>query len=125
MKILYIITSTDVGGAEKALAELAAFTAKEHTVKVLSLKPLGPVARELQAAGVEVASLNMQWYSQMRIIQKLSAAVEAFRPDIVHAMLYRGIEYARTACAGKGIKLITTPHFDLSKKNFALLLAYL
>lgn len=120
MKILYIITSTDVGGAEKALAELAAFTAKEHTVKVLSLKPLGPVARALQAAGVEVASLNMQWYSQTRIIQKLSAAVEAFRPDIVHAMLYRGIEYARTACAGKGIKLITTPHFDLSKKNFAL-----
>lgn len=69
MKILYIITSTDVGGAEKALAELAACTAKEHTVKVLSLKPLGPVARELQAAGVEVASLNMQWYSQTRIIQ--------------------------------------------------------
>lgn len=120
MKILYVITSTDVGGAEKALAELAVFTAKEHTVKVISLKPLGPVAQDLRAAGVEVVSLNMKWFVQTRIIQKLAAAVESYQPDIVHAMLYRAIEYTRVACAGKGIKLLTTPHFDLSKKNFSL-----
>lgn len=119
MKILYVITSTDVGGAEKALAELAAFMAGEHAVKVVSLKPLGPVAQELRTAGVEVTSLEMRWYSQTRVIQKLAAEIESFKPDIVHAMLYRAIEYTRVACAGKGIKLITTPHFDLSKKNFS------
>ena len=33
MKILYVITSTQTGGAEKALAALAAQTIKEHQVK--------------------------------------------------------------------------------------------
>ena len=117
MKILYVITSTDVGGAEKALLQLAVKTAQAHTVRVVCLKPLGPVAQELARHHIEVISLNMRWYTG-RIIQKLSAYIKNFQPDIVHAMLYRAIEYARIACAGKKVKLISTPHFDLSKKSF-------
>lgn len=119
MKILYVITSTDVGGAEKALLELAVKTAQVHAVRVVCLKPLGPVARELTKHHIEVISLNMRGYGG-RIIQKLAAQIKDFQPDIVHAMLYRAIEYARVACAGKKVKLISTPHFDLSKKIFPL-----
>ena len=119
MKILYVITSTDVGGAEKALLQLAIKTAQAHTVRVVCLKPLGPVAQELAQHHIQVISLNMRWLGG-RIIQKLAAQIKDFQPDIVHAMLYRAIEYARVACAGKKVKLITTPHFDLSKKSFPL-----
>ena len=31
-------------------------------------------------------------------------------------MLFRAIEFVRLACAGREVKLITTPHFDLSQK---------
>lgn len=117
MKILYVITSTQTGGAEKALAALAAQTVKEHQVKVVSLKPLGPVARELEESGAEVLSLNMKGFIPFGIVKKLQAEILSFQPDIVHAMLFRGIELTRLACAGKGLKLISTPHFDLSKKN--------
>ena len=119
MKILYVITSTETGGAEKALAELVLYMCQANTVKVISLKPLGAVGRALQQKGIEVESLEMKWYS-LRIIQRLAARIKAFHPDIVHAMLYRAIEYTRVACAGTHIPLLTTPHFDLSKKSFAL-----
>ena len=120
MKILYVITSTQTGGAEKALAALAAQTVKEHQVKVVSLKPLGPVAQELEKSGAEVVSLNMKGFIPFGIVKKLQAEIRSFQPDIVHAMLFRGIELTRLACAGKGLKLVSTPHFDLSKKNFIL-----
>ena len=120
MKILYVITSTQTGGAEKALAALVMQTVKEHQVKVVSLKPLGPVAQELEKSGADVVSLNMKGFIPFGIVKKLQAEILSFQPDIVHAMLFRGIELTRLACAGKGLKLISTPHFDLSKKNFIL-----
>ena len=120
MKILYVITSTDVGGAEKALADLVIETAKENRVQIVCLKKLGPVAEELKQKGIEVISLEMKWYSQRGVTKKIAEIIDTFKPDLVHAMLYRAIEYTRIAVAGKGIKLLTTPHFDLSKKNILL-----
>ncbi len=120
MKILYVITSTDVGGAEKALLQLVQQMAKQHSVEVISLKPLGPIGKKLESAGAQkVFSLNMA-YGGVGIVSALSAEIAAFQPDIVHAMLFRAILFARCACAGKPCKLVTTPHFDLSKKNFIL-----
>lgn len=118
MKILYAITSTHTGGAEKALASLVAQTAKENRVKVVCLKPLGAVAQELEKSGAEVVSLQMKGIIPFGIVKKLQKQIDSFQPDLVHAMLFRGIEFTRLACAGKGIKLISTPHFDISKKNF-------
>lgn len=120
MKILYIITSTDLGGAEKALADLAVETSKDHQIKILCLKKLGSVGEELKKQGIEVSSLEMKWFSQRQITKKIAEVIDNFQPDLVHAMLYRAIEYTRIAIAGKGIKLLTTPHFDLSKKNIFL-----
>lgn len=118
MKILYVITSTQTGGAEKALVSLVAQTVKENQVKVVCLKPLGPVAQELEKSGAEVVSLEMKGFIPFGIVKKLQAEIDSFRPDLVHSMLFRGIEFTRLACAGKRIKLLSTPHFDLSKKSF-------
>ena len=119
MKILYVITSTSLGGAEKALFELASKTSEIHTVKVVCLKKLGSVAAALQKKGISVLSLNMKGPG-LGIVKKLSKEILSFQPDIVHAMLYRAMVFSRLACAGKPVKLITTPHFDLSKKNILL-----
>ena len=119
MKILYVITTTDVGGAEKALARLAVDCAKTNQVRVISLRQLGPVAQELQTAGVEVISFNRRWNSRGSVA-KLKKEIQKFSPDIVHAMLYQAMQYSRLACAGTKVKLICTPHFDLSKKTFLL-----
>ena len=119
MKILYVITSTETGGAEKALASLArAVTKAGHRVRVVCLKPLGPVAQEMQQNDIEVKSIFAKLPG--KAVRKLKEEIKLFQPDIVHAMLFRAIEYTRMACAGQSVKLVVTPHFDLSKKSFFL-----
>lgn len=119
MKILYITTSTELGGAEKVLADLAVACSQKNTVRVLSLRPCGKVAELLVQHGVEVSSLNIvkkTWPG--KLIKQIQKQLEDFNPDIVHAFLYWGIELARIACSGKRVKLISSPHFDFSKRPF-------
>ena len=60
MKILYVSTSTDMGGAETSLRSLALFAKKEgHSVKIISLKPLGSVGKDIISQGIEIISLNL------------------------------------------------------------------
>ena len=118
MKILYIISSTQTGGAEKALYEVArAAQKKGNEVSVLCLKPLGEVAESLKQSGIPVKSLASSPRLPGKIIKEIQAEIASFKPDIVHAMLFRAIVYARMACANTTVKLITTPHFDLSKQS--------
>ncbi len=115
MRILYVITSTDMGGAEQSLVSLVQTLGSLHTVRVVCLKPLGLLAGDLRSSGAEVVSLEMKG-AGLGTVSKLVRQISTFQPDVVHAMLFRAIEFARLACAGRNIPLITTPHFDLSKK---------
>ena len=119
MKILYVITSTDVGGAEKALLGLVRCMAKNQQVKVISLKPLGKIGVQLKETGAQVVSFNMKGIG-LQAVGRLKREINSFQPDIIHAMLFRAIEYTRLACQKSSCKLLTTMHFDLSKKNLFL-----
>ena len=101
MKILYVITSTDVGGAEKLLVELVKTVSPLHTVRVVSLKHAGSLADELKSVGASVVSLEMTG-AGLGCVSKLAEEVKTFQPDIVHAMLFRAIEFARLAFAWRG-----------------------
>lgn len=116
MKILYVITSSDVGGAERALTGLLSSVTQQNTVRVVCLKPLGAEARQWQKLGADVISLDMTG-AGLGCVSKLVAQLEEFQPNLVHAMLFRAMEFARLACAGRNIPLITTPHFDFSQKS--------
>ena len=125
MKILYVSTSTDMGGAETSLRSLALFAKKEgHSVKIISLKPLGSVGKDIISQGIEVISLNLKKKSNMLenagVFSRLVQEIENYRPDIVHAILFRAIQFCRSAKKKTSFTLITTPHYDLSKKNWFL-----
>ncbi len=125
MKILYVCTTTDLGGAERALLQLArAAHDAGHTVKVLCLKPLGVVAEEIKKNKIEICSLDLQGrfgpVQTAGALSRLIAKIQDFSPDIVHAFLYRAIQFARLAKRRLSFTLITTPHYDLSKKNYFL-----
>jgi len=120
---LYVITSTECGGAEKALHALAlAARQAGHTVSIVSIRPLGTVARALQADDFNVRSLNLK--SKFNLVQTAQALaqlidlIQETKPDVVHGFLYRGIEFCRRAKKRIPFRLVTTPHYDLSKKNF-------
>ena len=81
MKILYVITSTETGGAEKALSALSLEMVQQgHTVRVLCLKPLGPVAEQMRQNNIEVKTLHSKLPG--RAVRKIKAEIESFRPDI-------------------------------------------
>lgn len=122
MRILYVCTTTDRGGAENALRTLVISAQKQgNTVQVISIKPAGVVARELRAAGVKVLSLEVK--TKFNLLQtagalaRLVGEIQTFQPDIVHAFLYRAIQLCRQAKKYIKFRLITTPHYDLSKQN--------
>lgn len=117
MKLLFVITSTDVGGAERALADLALSLHTQHEVHIISLRKVGEVGRHLQAEGIPVASLDMNAWNQVFIPGRIRRFIRSWKPDIIHAMLFRAIEFTRLAVFGMRVRLVTTPHYDLSKKS--------
>ena len=119
MKILYVTTTTDLGGAEKALLDLVRTVAKNNQVKVVSLKPLGTLSTQFKETGAQLVSCNMNGWG-WNALRTLSLEIKSFQPDIIHAILFRGMEFTRFSNWKNAIPLITTPHFDLSKKNFIL-----
>lgn len=111
-----------MGGAETALrAQSLAAREAGHDVKVISLKPLGVVAADMRQAGLEVISLNLAGkirpLETAGVLARLVQEIELFRPDVVHAMLYRAVQLCRLAKRRISFKLITTPHYNLSRKN--------
>lgn len=125
MKILYVCTTTDRGGAENALRALALAAMQDgHEVKIISLKPLGAVAQQLEKKGLKVISLDVQNKFSLGqtagALARLVQEIEQFKPDVVHAFLYRAIQLCRQAKRHTSFYLITTPHYDLSKKSYLL-----
>lgn len=125
MKILYVCTSTDTGGAEKALFALAR-AAKEasHEIKIISLFPLGSVGKDMLEQGWDVISLDLRGkirpLETAGVLARLIREIQTFGPDVVHASLFRAIILCRLAKKKISFRFITTPHYDLSKKNYFL-----
>lgn len=106
IKILHVITTFDVGGAEKAVMTLAIKqAAKGHQVKIVPLKGISELSSEVKDSGVEVdeSAMNLIPLQQILILKKL---IKDF--DVIHAHLPRAELLSRIAF-GKGM-FISTRH---------------
>jgi glycosyltransferase involved in cell wall biosynthesis len=85
-RIAYVVTSTDVGGAERQVHELAwTFRSRGWGVGVVSMLPMHEQFLPLQEAGVRLASLEMtKGIPDPRAIVRLARLLRAWRPDVVH-----------------------------------------
>lgn len=110
-RILYLITGTAVGGAERTLADICRrLDRNRYLPTVLSLKKDGPLARQIRDSGVEVLSLNMREAADM--ISAVEFALGLWRIprllggrsfDILHSFLYRANLFGRLAAPRCGI----------------------
>ncbi|MDD5301905.1 MAG: glycosyltransferase [Elusimicrobia bacterium] len=98
-RILYVSTSTTVGGAEKTLYTLATLLdPKRHqVVGVVSVKPEGDYARKLKLQGLHVESLNLPGTPRLADAARLAEIITRLRPDIVHAVMFKAIQLCRLA----------------------------
>ncbi len=90
MKIIHIITSLNVGGAEQALKRLLlTIPDAQHNTLVISLKNLGKIGDELQSNGFKVVALNMRSFFTFSVgIIRIYRIIREFKPEIVQTWLY-------------------------------------
>ncbi len=111
-RVLFVSTSSTLGGAEKTLRTLAGSldAGRYRTVAVISLKPKGEIARRLEADGIAVHSLDLRGLPSLRHLRKLRELIEQLKPDLVHAFMYQAIQLCRAAKRlGGAFRLISSP----------------
>ena len=95
MRILYILTSLGIGGAEKLVLALGrSLSARGHTVAILVLRPQLPEELPTQ---LDVLYLDMRKspLSVLRAIARARRFLHEFKPDIVHSHGFHGNMAAR------------------------------
>ena len=125
-RILFVSTSTTVGGAEKTVYTLATLLdPKVHQVAgVISVKPLGAYAAKLKAQDVLVESLDVTGTPSLADAARLAKIIERLRPDIVHAVMYQAIQLCRLAKpkVGYAFKLVSSPRVHYRTRSLFTLL---
>jgi len=105
IKILFVITSSGIGGAEKVLYHTSTLLDPErYTSSICSLKEKGQIARQAETAGIAVHSLTMAdgerafgWISSLAALFRLTRYLVKVRPTIVHSFLFRANIISRIA----------------------------
>lgn len=90
MRILNLITSLSIGGAEVMLQKLArALHERSHVVSVISLTTVAPIGLEMQAEGMAVLALGGRaGILSPHQIWRVMRTYREFQPDIVHSWMY-------------------------------------
>ncbi len=121
MKIVHVITTLGVGGAEKHLQWLTAGqVARGHALHVAYLKGAGELTRDFEAQGVGVTRLHAGGglLARMPVAgpllvarQRLARLLRELRPDVLHTHLLKADALGAT-CAGGARALVASKHND-------------
>jgi len=120
-RILFVSTSTTLGGAEKTLFCLATrLDPKEFAVAgVVSLKPAGFYAQRLAESGVKTQSLGIRSLPSLKAARALAAIIRRERPDVVHSLMYQAIQLCRflKRRAGVPFRLVSSPRVSYRSRS--------
>lgn len=121
MKILHIITSLELGGAERLLTELAPYQKNcGHFVKVMILSDKGAVfKKELEKKGIDVVVCKSNSIKSFYNPISINEEIKKENYDIVHAHLVHAQYWTRLAKMldrGKR-KYITTEHSTSNRRR--------
>jgi glycosyltransferase involved in cell wall biosynthesis len=107
MRIAFVTTSLDPGGAETALTTLALGLVKAGAqVCVIALRGSGRLVSLLQAGGVPVATLQAVSAGRLALVlPRMAGRLRAFAPDIVHGWMYHGNLVATAAAMASSARL--------------------
>lgn len=124
MRIVYVLTSLGVGGAERQVLALAARMAAHHHKVVLLV--LRPVLEEQCPTSLEVIHLNMRRNALSVLVglRRASRFLGAFNPDVVHSHSFHANMIARMLKAQvPSLAVVCTVH-NVYEGGRARMLAY-
>jgi glycosyltransferase involved in cell wall biosynthesis len=116
-RILFLITTLDVGGAEIMLHRvLSRLDPRRFETTVVSLAPHGEIADRIASLGIGVTCLGMR--SPAHSFQLLNAwrIAREFNPDIIHGWLLHGSLLSSVIGRGlhRGVKVAWGIHYSLN-----------
>ena len=86
-RVAHVITTLDVGGAERLLADVIAHGS--DAVLVVNLSPPGTVSDVIRDMGVEVVDLGLRRLTDLpRAVRRLTAELRRAAPDVVQTWMY-------------------------------------
>ena len=119
LRVLHLITSLRVGGAERQLLTLLrAFDRDriDHTVAVLQSP--GALESEVEALDVPLVRLGHRRRNAARTIARTRGLVQSRRIDVVHAHMLLGADYARFArIMGARARVVFTEHQQIEARS--------
>jgi glycosyltransferase involved in cell wall biosynthesis len=103
VRVVLVITELDVGGAERALVNLArGLDRARWEPAVVALGPEGPLCDPLRKVGIPVACLNVKKRRPLAGFLALARAFRAHRPALVQSFLFHANIAARLAAPWAG-----------------------
>ena len=115
MKILHIISSLKVGGAQRLLSDLLPLLAQQHEVTLLVNTDIdNAFTSRVKDVGINVIVSRLHVYSWRNIffIRKL---LDNY--DIVHVHLFPTVYWAAFACFSKRTRLVYTEHSTSNRRR--------
>ncbi len=118
MKIVQIITALNLGGAQTLLENLCYGLAEEgQDVTVVSLESEhSPVAKRLEAKGIQVLYLEKKPHFDIHITGKLAEALKELKPDVIHAHNIRKL-YVLGAARKAGVRHVVYTVHNIAQRE--------
>lgn len=108
IKVLHMIDGLQVGGAEVLLRDMLPRLPRERFGASVCYGTPGPIAAELQAAGVPMRRIARRGWADPRWTWGLWQAARRARPDVVHTHLVKSDLFGRLAARLAGVPLVVT-----------------
>ncbi|MDE6409960.1 MAG: glycosyltransferase [Muribaculaceae bacterium] len=116
MKILHIIPSLEIGGAQKLLTDLIPLQSQENEIGVLVLKKEATNFEKLiKESKIQFISLNVENFYSLSNIFKIKANLKEW--DIIHVHLFPTLYWVALASIGLKKKLVYTEHSTHNKRR--------
>jgi len=109
MRVLFIISDLDLGGAQKQVVEISRELVRHgHGAAIFTLNDVVPRARDLEGSGVELVVEQKRSKLDRRVLAKLRQYIRDWKPDIIHGFLFDGDVYGRIAAIGTGVPVLNS-----------------
>ena len=109
MKVLHVISSLEIGGAQRLLSDLLPIQKQQglDVELLLNVRVENEFTRKIQDAGIRISSLDVPVYSVTNI-SRLRTHIKGY--DVVHVHLFPSIYWVAIAAIGLKVKLVYTEH---------------
>lgn len=117
MKVLHIISSLEIGGAQRLLSDLLPIQKQQGLdVSLIVLRQKDTVfTKKIQEAGIQIQSLDVKYLCNPMIALKLRKIINHY--DIVHSHLVHALYLCSLASIGLNVKLVYTEHSTYNNRR--------